>query len=251
VEVWRKGIDTVNFNPKWRNDATRAMLTDGHPEALLITYIGRLGREKRIEELRPVLDALPDVRLAIVGKGPHEEELRRVFAGTNTVFTGMLTGQPLWEAFASADVFCMPSDSETLGFVVLESMASGVPVIGARAGGIPDNVRDGETGWLHEVGDSDAITARVREFQADRALAPAMGRVGRAEAERWSWEKATSILRNRQYPTAIRRCQETLASTSPVQRAANLAVLVVTAIVGSSIVGIFGRIDSMINGREH
>lgn len=54
-----------------------------------------------------------------------------------------MTGEALSQAFASADVFVMPSDSETLGFVVLESMASGVPVVGADAGGIPDLIGDG------------------------------------------------------------------------------------------------------------
>ena len=130
VEVWRKGIDTVSFNPKWKNTATRNMLSDGNPDDFLMVYIGRLGREKRIEELRAVLDKNPNVRLAIVGGGPYSDTLKEVFKGSKTVFTGILRGQPLWEAFASGDVFCMPSDSETLGFVVLESLASGVPVIG-------------------------------------------------------------------------------------------------------------------------
>jgi sulfoquinovosyltransferase len=56
---------------------------------------------------------------------------------------GQLSGDRLSAAFASADCFVMPSDSETLGFVVLEAMASGVPVVGARAGGIPSLILDG------------------------------------------------------------------------------------------------------------
>lgn len=59
-----------------------------------------------------------------------------------------MTGDDLSQAFASADVFVMPSDSETLGFVVLESMASGVPVVGAKAGGIPDLITDGEVRFI-------------------------------------------------------------------------------------------------------
>ena len=125
VDVWRKGIDTVSFNPKYKNAETRKMLTDGHPEDFLIVYIGRLGKEKRIEDLKGVLEENPNIRLAIVGGGPYMDNLKETFQGTKTVFTGTLRGQPLWEAFASGDVFCMPSDSETLGFVVLESLASG------------------------------------------------------------------------------------------------------------------------------
>lgn len=76
--------------------------------------------------------------------GPDADDLKEHFAGTKTVLTGVMTGEALSQAFASADVFVMPSDSETLGFVVLESMASGVPVVGADAGGIPDLIQHGE-----------------------------------------------------------------------------------------------------------
>lgn len=118
VTVWRKGVDIDVFNPAFRDTSMRSRLSDGHPKDTLLVYVGRLGAEKRIKDLKAVLEALPDVRLAIVGKGPQEQELREHFKGTKTVFTGELRGEDLSSAFASADVFCMPSDSETLGFVV-------------------------------------------------------------------------------------------------------------------------------------
>ena len=95
----------------------------------------------RIESLRA---RNPKARLALVGKGPDSDALKEHFKGTKTVLTGVMTGEALSQAFASADVFVMPSDTETLGFVVLESMASGVPVVGANAGGIPDLIDDGK-----------------------------------------------------------------------------------------------------------
>lgn len=49
-------------------------------------------------------------RLALVGQGPYRSDLEEIFKGTNTIFTGVLKGQPLWEAFASADIMVMPSD---------------------------------------------------------------------------------------------------------------------------------------------
>lgn len=91
---------------------------------------------------------IPRARLALVGTGPDAEALKDYFAGTKTVLTGIMTGDALSQAFASADVFVMPSDSETLGFVVLESMASGVPVVGAKAGGIPDLIADGQVSFF-------------------------------------------------------------------------------------------------------
>lgn len=87
---------------------------------------------------------IPKARLALVGGGPDSESLKEHFKGTKTVLAGQMTGEALSQAFASADVFVMPSDTETLGFVVLESMASGVPVVGANAGGIPDLIDDGK-----------------------------------------------------------------------------------------------------------
>lgn len=93
--------------------------------------------------------------------------------------------------------------SETLGFVVLESMASGVPVVGCAAGGIPDLIRDGDTGYLVPPGDVDGYADRVRRLMDDAASRARMGVRARAEAERWGWEAATSVLRNVQYEKAM------------------------------------------------
>jgi sulfoquinovosyltransferase len=67
---------------------------------------------------------------------------------------GMMHGDALSQAYASADVFVMPSETETLGFVVMEAMASGLPVVAVAAGGITDIItRDGEIGFLYQPGD--------------------------------------------------------------------------------------------------
>ncbi|CAM9766086.1 unnamed protein product [Pylaiella littoralis] len=203
VDVWRKGIDVERFNPKFSNLEMRSRLSDGHPEDPVIIYVGRLGAEKRLRDLKGVLERNPKARLALVGTGPDSDALKAHFAGTKTVLTGVMTGEALSQAFASADVFVMPSDSETLGFVVLESMASGVPVVGADAGGIPDLIDDGQTGFLVPAGDEEAMSDRVRLLLEDKALRKRMSKAGREETERWSWEAATSVLRNVQYRKAI------------------------------------------------
>ena len=212
VEVWRKGIDTVKFQPKFKSEVMRrrmlglneseATTTAGDNGELLMVYVGRLGAEKRLKDIKPILEQLPNARLCIVGTGPQEDELKEYFKDTNTVFTGQLTGDDLSAAFASADVFLMPSDSETLGFVVLESMASGVPVVGCKAGGIPDLIRDGDTGFLVEAGDVDGYLKCVTKL-SDAAYRAEMGKRARAEAELWGWEAATSVLRNVQYEKAM------------------------------------------------
>ncbi|EJK62906.1 hypothetical protein THAOC_16464 [Thalassiosira oceanica] len=155
VEVWRKGIDTVRFDPKFRSEEFRSeRMSDGNPDDFLMVYVGRLGAEKRLKDIKPMLEQMPNARLCFVGTGPQEDELKEHFKGTRTVFTGQLGGDELSNAFASADCFIMPSDSETLGFVVLESMASGVPVVGCKAWGHtrPDPTRGHRLprrGWRH------------------------------------------------------------------------------------------------------
>ena len=89
-----------------------------------------IGHEKRIEELRAVLDKIPTSAWLFFGGGPYTDSLKEVCKGFKTVFTGILRGQPLQEAYESGDVLNMPSDSEKLGFVVPDGLDSGVPVIG-------------------------------------------------------------------------------------------------------------------------
>ena len=203
VEVWRKGIDTDRFHPKFFNKDMRDRMTAGHAQDFLMVYVGRLGAEKRLKDIKPMLEQMPsNTRLCIVGKGPQEDELHKHFAGTNTVFTGQLSGDELSQAFASADAFIMPSDSETLGFVVLESMASGVPVVGAAAGGIPDLIDHEKTGFLCEPGNIKDFVSRLEQLRST-TFRKKMGQEARAEAERWGWEGATSYLRNVQYEKAL------------------------------------------------
>jgi len=210
VEVWRKGIDTDVFAPSYNasNAAMRSALSNGEPHRPLLLYVGRLGEEKNLKLIRGVLERIPEARLAIVGSGPAEPALREHFAGTDVQFMGLMQGEQLSRAYAAADVFVMPSESETLGFVVLEAMASQVPPVGARAGGIPNLVRDGETGYLFTPGDVEEFTAKVRALLGDNRLRQQMGEAGRAETLKWNWKSATSVLRNLQYTRAERRFAE-------------------------------------------
>ena len=98
----------------------------------------------------------------------------------------------------------MPSDSETLGFVVIESMASGVPVVGANAGGIPSIIKDGKTGLLVNPRDPAEFTAKVKSLLDDRKKLAEFAKAALEDTQTWSWESATSYLRNVQYPRAIK-----------------------------------------------
>jgi glycosyltransferase involved in cell wall biosynthesis len=86
--------------------------------------------------------------LVIVGGGPAFSDLKKALYGVPVTFTGYLTGEALAAAYASSDVFAFPSTTETFGQVVLEAMASGLPVVGLLAEGVRDLVTDEQTGLL-------------------------------------------------------------------------------------------------------
>jgi glycosyltransferase involved in cell wall biosynthesis len=201
LALWERAVDADRFHPSRRSAEMRSTLTQGEPQKPLLLYVGRLCAEKNIASLRAVLQAVPDLRLAVVGDGPIRGELEKHFRNTLTHFAGYLQGEALAAAFASSDLFVMPSETETLGLVLLEAMASGCPVVACRAGGIPDAVEDGVTGFLYEPGEPNLVEA-VRHVLAHPAERASIQTRARAEVEHRGWQEATDHLR-RQYQQAI------------------------------------------------
>lgn len=167
LEIWGRGVDSQVFCPARRSRMWRERLTAGHPDAPLLVYVGRLAIEKRVEVIRPVLEELPHVRLAIIGDGPERARLEEVFAGTNTVFTGYLTGDDLPDAYAAGDIFVFPGENETFGNVVLEAMASGLPALVASHSGLKDHTRNGWNGFQFEPGNGAQLATLVRWLLSD------------------------------------------------------------------------------------
>ena len=111
------------------------------------------------------------------------------------MFTGYLSGEELAAAFAVGDVFLFPSATETLGLVALESFASGVPVIGTNAGGIPFVIEEGVTGHLIAPDANDEAWALATlGLLEDPARRETMGAAARREAEKYSWVESTQAL---------------------------------------------------------
>lgn len=149
-----------------------------------ILFVGRLVERKGVEVLVQALSLLPaglDVRLVVVGEGPRAGAIRSAAerAGVSELveLTGRVGDDRLREAYTRADLFVLPAivdakgDTEGLGVVLLEALRSGLPVVASDAGGIPDIVRDGETGWLVPPGDARALALAIAEVQADPAEA--------------------------------------------------------------------------------
>jgi glycosyltransferase involved in cell wall biosynthesis len=194
VGLWRGGVDAELFHPRRRSIRTRWELSGGRLDAPILLYVGRLSAEKGLERLEPLLDALPQVRLALVGDGPARAHLVRRFAGRPVVFTGYLRGEALARAYASADVFVLPSTTETLGFVVLEAMSAGCPVIAAAAGGVVDLIEHEQTGLLYDPADPAQLVDGVHRLLEQRDLARALAQRGRKLAAGASWSAQTTQL---------------------------------------------------------
>jgi glycosyltransferase involved in cell wall biosynthesis len=168
LALWGRGVDTDLFRPY-----PDARLEGNRP---IFLYAGRVAVEKNIEAFLR-LD-LPGTKY-VVGDGPDLKKLKRRYP--DVVFTGYRTGEPLARTYAAADVFVFPSRTDTFGLVVLEAMASGVPVAAYPVIGPKDIIRNGETGCVHED---------LRE-----AAMLALGNAGRAAcrryAEKYSWSRNT------------------------------------------------------------
>ncbi len=193
LRLWSRGVDTERFHPRHRNEAWRTSV-GASPDERILLYVGRLAPEKRLDLLVDVLPRLPHTRLVLVGDGPARPILEQRLAGASAHFCGYLRGESLATAYASADLFVFPSDTETFGQVIQEAMASALPVVAARAGGAIDLVRDGRTGVLFQPNNPVELREQIIRLLDNPAQCAAMGEAGRQAAERRSWSRVMDEL---------------------------------------------------------
>lgn len=192
VEVWGRGVDDTLFHPSKRSFALRQRLSPGN--AFTFLHVGRLAPEKGIAVLLNAFAIVEQalgsdsVKLVVAGAGPSLAGLRER-APSNVTFLGNLDRQrELPALYASADAFLFASTTETLGLVVLEAMASGLPVIATPAGGVADNLRDGDNGLAFPAMDAKACAAAMLRLVEDQALHRTLCEGARKWSERRTWE---------------------------------------------------------------
>ncbi len=190
VHLWQRGVDSILFTPERRSAARRAEL-GATPATTLLLYVGRVSHEKDILTLARAYRALarPGLHLAVVGDGPARGELEEALRGLPVTFTGYLAGEALADTYAAADLFVFPSTTETFGQVVLEAMASGLPVVGCDAEGVRDLVRHGETGILARPHDPVDFTQAIADLLDQPARRALLAAAGRAAALTRSWSE--------------------------------------------------------------
>ncbi|MBD2153047.1 glycosyltransferase [Leptolyngbya sp. FACHB-16] len=169
------GTDISTYNPERRNRQHLTWLTPREQDYKTIIFLGRLGFEKRVDLLIEAFAQLkqrqPDCSLLIVGDGPPDvvSSLKTLAAPIADIhFTGFLMGETKANVLASCDLFCSPSPYETFGLTVVESMASGVPVVTVKSGAVAEYLVDQQNAYLVQPNDAVALADRLQfALQAD------------------------------------------------------------------------------------
>ena len=182
IRVIPYGVDAERFSP-----APRSQARGSTPFRVL--FVGQIGERKGISYLLKAYETFKksDTELQLVGDFVNGADVYRGFSGLFTHSQNVPQAR-LPPLFGAADVFVLPTLVEGMPLVVLEAMASGLPVI-TTPHGPADVVRDGVDGYIVPCGDSDAIADRLERLYRDRELRLQMGRNARESAERWSWNR--------------------------------------------------------------
>jgi glycosyltransferase involved in cell wall biosynthesis len=187
--VLPRGLDTALFHPSRREDRYWQQHGVAGGEIVLL-YVGRISKEKDLDVIVAAWKKLRRARcaLAFVGDGPHLTELRA--AVPDAIFTGTLAGIELARAFAGADIFLFPSTTDTFGNVVLEALASGLPVIVSDRGGPKDLISHGITGLVTRALDADDFCSATERLIADAGLRRKMSVAAHAAVQNRDWKEA-------------------------------------------------------------
>jgi glycosyltransferase involved in cell wall biosynthesis len=213
VVVWGRGVDSRHFTPERRSNQWRSVngIAD---DATVVLHVGRLAREKNIDVL---LDAFAKARdylgekavFVIAGNGPRAEDVSRRAPFVRQF--GFLDRTTLANLYANSDLCVLPSTTETCGLVALEAMASGTPVVAARAGGFLDTVRAGVNGLFAEPDDPVTLAGGIASLVNNPAERKSLSHGARRFAAKrdiqfenelllkqyeliiWQWERTANV----------------------------------------------------------
>jgi N-acetyl-alpha-D-glucosaminyl L-malate synthase BshA len=184
IRVIPNFVDGETYQRQTRSASRDLFAPDGQP---IIAHISNMRPVKRLSDIITAFVKLRrriKARLLLVGDGPEraraEMEARRGGVHEDVFFLGNQVD--IADLLSIADVYFLPSETESFGLSALEAMACEVPVVATRVGGLPEVVADGETGFLCDVGNTEQMSQRLWELGMNRALRDRMGRAARARA---------------------------------------------------------------------
>ena len=190
LDIWGRGIDPELFAPKHRSQ--KFIERNGLKDKITLLYVGRLAREKNLSLLIESFKRLNQkykkkIELIITGNGPELKRLKKELPD-NVIFTGFKSGVELSQIYASADIFAFPSVTETYGNVVIEAMASGLPVVAVMAGGVKENLINNYNGLAAEEDEAAEFKARLEELIVNDKLRKTLAHNARNYALDQSWD---------------------------------------------------------------
>lgn len=173
VEALPNFVDTIHFAPS------------NTPSARVLTHNSNFRSIKRMEDVLEIARRCSDAKLVLLGDGPERANVE-AFITRHQLKNVDLAGErrDIVDALQSTRVFLLPSEVESFGLAALEAMACGVPVVASNVGGIPEVVEDGVTGFLHPVGDVEAMANSARRLLDDSELHARMSKAARERATR-------------------------------------------------------------------
>jgi glycosyltransferase involved in cell wall biosynthesis len=197
VSVIHNGVEVDQFR-----DAEPADLNlPGRPRTVVV-YAGSIQPRKGLLDMvraASLLSDRPGIHFIVAGDAPEGDQYKKKVMdtmdalGVREQFTFLGYREDMPEVFAASTLFCFPAHMEPFGRVVIEAMASGLPVVGTRIGEVPHMVDHGETGYLVEPGDVDALAGAIRSLDDSPELGRRMGKAGFEKVEhRFSIQVHTS-----------------------------------------------------------
>ena len=191
LRIWSRGIDRDKFNPNQRSLNIRYRLKA--EDKIIFLYVGRMAAEKDLDILLDSIDIVNSnyadkAQFVFVGDGPYAKSIKER-SYDNVVFTGYLKDQELSAIYASSDVFIFPSSTETFGNVVLEAMASGLPVIAVNSGGVKENVFNDYNGLMCTPRDTVSFAKAIIRLIEDTQLRESLAANAREHSAMKSWSR--------------------------------------------------------------
>ena len=209
LRIVHLGTDPVRFRPGVDASELRARFELPSDDARWLLTVARLEPHKGVDMVLRALPAIaaqaPDVRYAVAGKGPEREKLKKLAhklgVADRVRFLGEVSERDLPALYNLATVYVGASRRaerlgvEGFGISLVEASACGLPVVAGESGGIPDAVREGETGFLIPPEDPAAIADAVGRLLGDAALASRIGAAGRRAVEsHYNWDRVVRDL---------------------------------------------------------
>jgi len=185
IAIVQNGLDFTAYAPRTPRPSVRNIVVVGNLRWLK-------GHDVLIDAAVEILRRAPDARFELIGEGPERQALTALAANRGIAhairFAGHSDDVP--GRLADADLFVLPSRTESFPNAILEAMAAGLPVVASAVGGILELIEDGRTGWLVPPGDAPALASRVLHAMAEPEAAATIGEAARADAlARFSFDR--------------------------------------------------------------